>query len=322
MDPRITLTLGPSSEDSRMIRSLLPYATRFRLNASHLTPDTLAEWLTRLARLFAETGRSLPVVVDLQGAKMRIGRIPTVDRLPEQVSLVLGQASDDITVIPVPHPDLFVHVKAGERLTLNDRRVELEVALHCGERLEAVVMKNGPLSSFKGINRPDHPLPYEEITGKDRAMIGAAMRYPFTAFAFSFVHTGSEAALLRGLTDRPLIAKLERPEAMEYLDRIDREFDEIWFCRGDMGAQAGLERLGDLQESMVQAIGSLSSPVVLAGQVLHHLTVSSEPTRAEVVGLHRTARDGFAGVVLSDETATGRYPEAAARVACTYYPEV
>ena len=295
------------------------HADRFRLNASHLTPAELSSWLDRLESLYSETGKILPVVVDLQGAKMRIGQYPSVERVPGKVSIFSGSVSNDPAFIPVPGKELFMEVKAGEQLTLNDRKVVVEVTDVGEGRLGAVVVQNGPLSSRKGINRPEHPIPYHRITDRDREMMLTADPCPFVQFAFSFIHDGQEVVLLRDLTDRCLIAKVERPEAMLYLDSIREHFDEIWFCRGDMGAQAGLGRLGKLQMEMAAAIPALNCPVVLAGQLLQHMSVSPEPTRSEVVGLHRAARDGFMGIVLSDETAVGDYPVEAALAAREYF---
>jgi pyruvate kinase len=133
--------------------------------------------------------------------------------------------------------------------------------------------------------------------------------------AFSFVHDGHEATLLRRQGFARIVAKLERPEALGHLGAIDRSFDELWLCRGDLGAQAGLPALGRLQAEVTAALPRLSHPVFLAGGVLAQMVEHREPTRSEVVHLYDVARAGYAGVVLSDETAVGRYPLAAARAA-------
>ena len=144
------------------------------------------------------------------------------------------------------------------------------------------------------------------------------LRWPFTRFAFSFVHDGTEAALLRPLSGHRIVAaKIELPEAMRHLAAIATSFDELWLCRGDLGAQAGLAALGPLQEDFVGQAQGLGKPYYLAGQVLEHMTHFPHPTRAEVVGLHQAMRDGFSGFVLSDETAVGLHPREVAAFLAT-----
>ncbi len=312
----VTMTLGPATDSDSLIERLMATADRFRLNGSHLTPDELEGWLKRLAAIFERVGRVIPVVVDLQGAKMRIGRYPEVSSLPARVSVRLGEVSDTPEVIPVPHAELFAVAVPGERLLLNDAQVELLVTAVSDGSMEADVTRDGPLSSRKGINRPDHPLPFDALLPRDAAQVAVARRFPFVRFAYSFVHTGREAAMLReAAPGAHLIAKIERPEAMEHLAAVDAAFDETWFCRGDLGAQAGIERLGVLQARYADAIGvALHKPAILAGQVLHHMSDHPTPTRSEVVHLYDTRRLGWAGIVLSDETAVGANPELVADV--------
>jgi pyruvate kinase len=292
-------------------------AGRFRLNASHLDDDSLERWLNRLEQIFEARGETRPVVVDLQGAKMRVGEMAPADRLPDELTLVCAPGPETAAgAIPVPHPELFEAVRPGERLTLNDARVELEVTAHGGHRLGARVVRNGPLSAHKGINRPDHPIPYRRLRDRDRAVVRRATRRPFCQLAFSFVLDGSEVPLLRAETNAHLVAKLERPEALPHVSAIAHAFDEIWFCRGDLGAQAGLSALGPLQRRFAAAVGDLPVPALLAGQVLEHMSSCPEPTRTEVVHLYDAACSGWAGIVLSDETANGRDPVAVARFLC------
>lgn len=305
----MTTTLGPASEEEVVLRRLFDVSQRFRLNSSHLSGEALSHWLLRLQSLFTETGRTVPVVIDLQGAKMRIGRVPKVDFLPEVVRLVLQAAPDGI---PIPHPELFEALRPGETLTLNDARVRLVVESAEKSSCRCRVVHQGPLESHKGINRPDHPIPLKGLLPGDREAVEVGHRFPFVEFAFSFVHTGAEATLLRDVTGRRLIAKVERPEAMQHLDDIAALFDEIWLCRGDLGAQAGLARLGRLQHDFTNRMPEFGVPCHLAGQVLEHMTHHPEPTRTEVVHLYDVERNGFGGIVLSDETAVGAYPIAVA----------
>ena len=312
---QIVATLGPASAQVETQRALAEVVDRFRLNASHLDAASLERWLEGLAALYWELGRELPVVVDLQGAKMRVGALPTPLELVQgsTVCFVRDQPRDPghdigIDAIPVLHPQLYAAIAAGERLWLDDARLEVavsEVDAEAGE-IRAEVLRGGLLRANKGINRPQHPVPCETLSPRDEAMLKVALRYRFCELAFSFVHDGSEAALLPTTVKR--IAKIEREEALSHLHAISAAFDELWLCRGDLGSQAGIFRLGELQERFcVEHIAAHpDTPGLLAGQVLEHLTEHREATRSEVVGLHQAERSGFAGIVLSDETAVGR----------------
>lgn len=303
------VTLGPATSSEAGIAALLDVAAAFRLNASHLSSDALADWLATVDRVFTAQGRSIPVSIDLQGAKMRIGEIPPRHHMPDRVRLVHADAHAAPDHIPVPHAAFFTSVAPGDLITLNDARIALRVTSVSRDHCDAEVTRNGPLSSHKGLNRDTHPLPCPRLSDADRAAVETALRWPFTRFAFSFVHDGAEAALLRPLTgDRVVAAKIELPLAFPHLPAIAAAFDELWLCRGDLGAQAGLAALGPLQEAFVEAARRFGKPYYLAGQVLEHMTWFPQPTRAEVVGLHQAWRDGFAGIVLSDETAVGRHP--------------
>ena len=313
------VTLGPASSDLPVLEALLDVACAFRLNASHVTGADLGQWLEKIAALRVARGREIPVYVDLQGAKMRIGRYDEQEGLPPRIRFEHGTESDSPECIPVPHAVFFETVQPGDTITLNDARVSvrIEEVERAGPAPHAwgQVVQDGPLSSHKGINRQDHPLPCRCLSDRDREAVRVAMEWPFTRFAFSFVVDGSEATLLRPLVGgRPMVAKIERPEAFPHLEGIAAAFDELWLCRGDLGAQAGLASLGRLQEEFVQRCPGLGRPYHLAGQVLEHMTHFPNPTRTEVVALYQAERDGFAGFVLSDETAVGRHPLDVARL--------
>ncbi len=309
------LTLGPATSSPDMMAALLGVAGAFRLNASHLVPESLARWLEALDRVFHSAGHTVPVYVDLQGAKMRIGSYPDCRFLPERVHLILGEKSETPQTIPVPHPAFFQAVRAGDLLTLNDARVGLRVLSTDDRACQAEVVRDGPLSSHKGLNRRGHPLPCPSLSEGDRRAVEVALDHEFVRFAFSFVHDGTEADLIRPrVGGRVVAAKIELPEALDHLGGIADRFDELWLCRGDLGAQAGLAALGSLQETFVRRATGLGRPRYLAGQVLEYMTHFPQPTRAEVVGLFQAEREGFAGVVLSDETAVGRHPLEVARL--------
>lgn len=311
----VVATLGPASAPQPVFQQLVRLADGLRLNASHLSAHELMGWLERLSQAFDAQGRVRPVVIDLQGAKMRLGRLEPRACLPDEIELRdTEEVRGSTPALPVPHPRLYAAVRPGERLSLNDRRVVLEVLRVAPGRIDTRVLRNGPVAARQGLNREEHPIPLDRLTEADVRAIEVGSRFAFTHFALSFVHTGAELGLLRDHTDRPCVAKVERPETLAHLEALAVGFDALWLCRGDLGAQAGLRALGPLQERVTRALPTLACPVLLAGQVLHHMCSSPRPTRSEVVHLHDVATRGFAGVVLSDETAVGAHPVEVLRV--------
>ncbi|MEQ8958201.1 MAG: pyruvate kinase [Coleofasciculus sp. C2-GNP5-27] len=317
---KTVFTLGPASENKRLITQLSQTADRFRLNVAHITADGLNTWLQRLTEIFTEHGKTLPLVLDLQGTKMRIGSYPSCDYLPEIVRLFFGQSSDDITQVPIPDKNLFQALSIGDILSLNDARIQLEVIAIQPKSATAKVLTNGGLSAYKGINRVNHPVPFTQLNQHDQTAVELGLTYPFVQFACSFVLDGKEVSTIRQqIRDRYLIAKIERPEAMHHLSQLDQGFDELWFCRGDLGAQVGLKALGQLQAAFIAQFPQLSRPTFLAGQVLEYMTHFPQPTRSEVVHLYDIQQAGFDGIVLSDETAIGQYPAQVAAFLAHFY---
>jgi len=305
--PEIILTIGPASEGQDILRWMTRVATRLRLNASHLSPEQLGSRLAALARLFGETGRTLPVVIDLQGAKVRIGAYPAGGVPPATVQLHLAERSEDVAVIPVPHESVFALTEVGDVLHLDDRRVVLRVVEQLApDRLLATCVRPGALGPAKGLSCPGRAYELARVTPRDLQAIEAGNRFPFVEYAVSYVLDGREAAPLRAAVgQRRLVAKVERPAALAALPALDRQFDELWLCRGDLGAEVSLVELGRLQAEFARALPGLRCPGILAGEVLGSMVRSPLPSRSEIVHLWDTLHQGFKGFVLSDETAVG-----------------
>ncbi len=303
------LTIGPASSSPDMVAALGRVATRFRLNTSHMSGDRLRESLSGIERVFHDIGRVLSVVLDLQGAKVRIGRYPNVSSVPAAVELRFAEASDSPAVIPVPHASVFEKTTVGDLVHLNDRKVILRITDRNGpDSFEAECIRSGPLSSNKGFNCENRAYELVRLSPRDAEAIRIGNEFPFVEYAVSFVLDGSEAGLFRPLTgNRRLIAKIERPAAIDRLTAIDALFDETWLCRGDLGAEADLRGLGALQARYVAAFPALRRPKILAGEVLGSMTAAPLPSRSEIVHLHDILTAGFDGIVLSDETASGSH---------------
>jgi pyruvate kinase len=296
---QLVATIGPAS--AGVVADLAAAgATAFRLNASHLDIDQLSAALSAIRH----SCPGAPVVVDLQGAKMRIALPRPRDvATGETIRLSPGGDAD----IRVPHAELFAQAKAGDTLSVDDGRVRLEVVCAGPAVIEARALEGGRLLPNKGLNVDHHPVRLDGLTERDLAVCRIADRYSADGLAFSFMIDGTEAGWLRAVSPRSrVIGKVERCEAVSRIDEIARRVDAVWICRGDLGAQLGPAALARFVAALEPS--RLPVPVLMAGQVLEHLTCHPEPTRSEVCHLYDLVARGYAGVVLSDETAIGADP--------------
>ena len=301
-------TLGPSSFNAEQITNLLEVSTCFRLNIAHLTSEQLEDKLNQIQQIYYESRKELPVVLDLQGAKVRIGKCSEHISLPEQVILIAADKSDETGKIPVAFSSVFENSEPGDRLHLNDAKVILEIEKVSSEEIQAKVIANGPLCSGKGLNSPTKTFELAQVANCDKKAIKIGMKYPWVHFAVSFVNDGIEANIFRPLiSERKMIAKIEQISAFDHLEKIDSLFDELWLCRGDLGAEVGFNKLGRLQEEFIKAFPKLKKPKILAGEVLGSMVNQPQPSRSEIVHLYSILKSGFNGIVLSDETACGNY---------------
>lgn len=308
--PQLVVTLGPASAGKE--RALLDAgATSLRLNASHLEVPRLVTWLERVRAVSAD----VPVVVDLQGAKMRVGQFPPrAVTKSAVVRFVLGEQVDAGDAVPVPHKDLFTAVRPGEVLSCDDDRLRCEVESNSGDVLVARWLTDGTLKPKKGINRAAHPVDIDEMSARDVAQVKAAKAFGPVSFAWSFMTDGRESAWLRALAPGcPVVGKMETGEPLAAIDGVLLLVDALWICRGDLGAQLGPAALARFVSRWRPPADGV--PVLMAGQVLQHLASAAEPTRSEVCHLYDLLQRGYAGIVLSDETAVGVDPVQAVKTA-------
>jgi pyruvate kinase len=296
---QLVATIGPAST-SVAPQLAAAGATAFRLNASHLGPSDLSDALGRLTRDCPDA----PVVVDLQGAKMRVALPrPREVGTSERVRFTPTPGGD----VHVPHPELFEQAREGDVLSADDGRVRFDIERPGAGVIEARALSAAVLRPRTGINLERHPVRLAGLTALDAQACTLAARGGASGLAFSFMLDGTEAAWLRhaapGCT---VVGKVERQEALDRLGDIAARVDAVWICRGDLGAQLG-------SAALARSVASLDPrrfqvPVLMAGQVLEHLTRHREPTRSEVCHLFDLVARGFAGIVLSDETAIGDDP--------------
>ena len=327
----VIATLGPATRSEDHWTALLDAgANRFRLNTSHMTIAETGSWVDALREFLEATDRpDVGIVLDLQGSKWRIGPIrPITVEAGDRLTLSAGEDGEDATVIPVPHEAFFRAVEASNgEVRLNDGKVILKVSGRGSagranppvddRSIEATVVRGGPLSGGKGITVPGTEHRNEGLGEKDRELLSRWCGR--TAFAVSYVKDAVEMERFRGEAgpEAVLIAKLERQSALADVEGIVAYTNELWLCRGDLGAELGFAEMA----AAVRRFRPIRTvPSILAGQVLEHMTEHPTPTRSEVCYLYDALHAGFRGVVLSDETAVGQYPIEACRTASLFRP--
>lgn len=317
----LVVTLGPATEAEGIADALAQAgATGFRLNTSHLALGALHAWLDRLARAFGSP-LPLPVVLDLQGSKWRLGDFAAFPlQAGSPVELILAARCGSDGTLPVPHHDFFQAAASSDgEIVLNDAKSLLRIEAASGERIRARVERGGEISANKGITFARSEYRKETLSEKDRQVFDGTQAIGNVRYAVSYVKDAAEMARYRALLPGShLIAKLERATAVAEARAIAASCDEVWLCRGDLGAEMGARGMAQAVHGFTTQVPSLPVPALLAGQVLEHMTEHPSPTRSELCYLHDALQAGYGGVVLSDETAVGRYPVEACRAAALF----
>lgn len=329
----ITATLGPASAEEKTWGAMIDAgATAFRLNTSHLSLDDMDGWLVRLNSFFVSGGVTIPVVLDLQGSKWRLGNFPPVVLVEGQrIDLVLEPDVQAPGVLPVPHRDFFTAAALSDgNIVLNDAKIHLQLEFLNEKRLTAQVLVGGPISPNKGITYVSSAFRVETLGEKDRAVLQHTSELEWVRYAISYVKDAVEVQQFRSQVLKffahkgcipYLIAKLERQPALDEAAMISQWVDELWLCRGDLGAELGIAGMAAAAHNFTRKVRDLPVPVFLAGQVLEHMTMNPTPTRSEVYTLYDALQNGYRGFVLSDETAIGRYAAASCRAAGIFLDE-
>ena len=311
---KIVATLGPASNNEKTIRALFEEgADVFRINMSHTTPDALRQSHAIIRKIETEFSRPIGILIDLQGPKLRIGKFESgAIRLTEGdiVSFVRRESVGGLGRVHLPHPEIFQAVQPGHSLLLDDGKLRLRVVEASDVRIDAEVLTSGTLGSRKGISLPDTVIPLEAMTDKDRADLEDALGVGIDWVALSFVQRATDIAearkLIRGHT--AIMAKIEKPSALAELAEIIDLADGIMVARGDLGVEMPVEKVPGLQKQITRAARNAGKPVVVATQMLESMILSSAPTRAEVSDVATAVFDGADAVMLSAESAVGKYP--------------
>ena len=323
---KIVATLGPSSSTPEQIRALFESGVDvFRLNFSHGSHGDHHARFAAIRDVEAATGRPIGILADLQGPKLRLGTFaggPIELAAGARFRLDLDRRPGDAIRAPLPHPEIFQALEPGTQLLLDDGKVRLE-AETCGtEYAETRCRVGGVLSDRKGVNVPNAVLPLSAITEKDHADLAFALDHGADWIALSFVQRPDDVALGRKLVAgrAGLMVKLEKPSAIQRLAEIIEQADAVMVARGDLGVEMPPEDVPVVQKQVVHACRLTGKPVIVATQMLESMISMPTPTRAEASDVATAVYDGADAVMLSGETAAGRYPvEAVAmmdRIAC------
>jgi pyruvate kinase len=310
---KIVATLGPASRSEEKIRALfVAGADVFRINMSHTDHARLAEMVATIRKIEESEQRPISILVDLQGPKLRLGRIDG-ERMLEtgsRVVLAKGETIADTSLLPIPHPEIFAALKAGANLLIDDGKVRLVAERVTEDRIEARVVQGGIVKNHKGVNLPDTILPIAALTPKDRADLDCALSLPIDWLGLSFVQRPSDVAEIRkAVAGRAgVLSKIEKPMALDLLPEILELSDAVMVARGDLGVELPLEAVPGRQKQIIQAARHAGKPVVVATQMLESMISSAVPTRAEVSDVANAIFEGADAVMLSAESASGQYP--------------
>ena len=311
---KIVATLGPASGTPERIGALFDAGVDvFRINMSHTSHSMLADLHRMVRAQETAAGRPIGILVDLQGPKIRLGTLPGGSRIlkeGEQVRLVRKVVADDPNDIPIPHPEVFAAMKMRHTLLIDDGRIRLRLLTVKDYYADAMVVVGGEIKDRKGVNLPDTLLPVSAMTPKDRTDLDAALNLGVDWIALSFVQRVDDVAELKKIVAgrAGVLAKIEKPKALESLGEILEMADALMVARGDLGVELPLEAVPGRQKQIIRAARKAGKPVVVATQMLESMIGSPVPTRAEVSDVATAVFEGADAVMLSAETASGKYP--------------
>jgi pyruvate kinase len=315
---KIVCTIGPASRSPRVIEKLLSAGMDVaRLNFSHGSHEEHAQNIAHLRAAAQEQKKTIAILADLQGPKIRTGVLagggPVLLRTGQEFVITTAKILGDSTRVNTTFTPLPQEVHRGDRILLSDGLIELRVKQVRPPNVICEVVNGGALGEHKGINLPGIKLRVPALTPKDRADLKFALKHGVDYIAVSFVRRPEDVLLAKQLIRRagketPVIAKLEKPEAIENLDAILRAADGVMVARGDLGVEMNPEKVPVVQKTIIARAREFRRPVITATQMLESMTENPRPTRAEASDVANAIFDGSDAVMLSAETASGKYP--------------
>lgn len=314
---KILCTIGPSSRSQEVLREMIKAGMDVaRVNFSHGNSEEHIEVMGRLRRLSRALGRPVAIMQDLGGPKIRVGEVrpePVFLKKGDTVTIVSKKIIGNSHSLSVNYPWLPQKVKPGASILINDGAIRLRAISSSKKEMRCRVLQGGLLSSHKGVNLPDTRLDIEALTEKDKRDILLGLKEGVDIIALSFVRNARDIQKARGFIssrggDVPIIAKIERRQALENLEEIMEEADGVMVARGDLGVETELEEVPLLQKKIIRACNLLGKPVITATQMLESMIKNPSPTRAEATDVANAVLDGTDALMLSGETAVGSYP--------------
>lgn len=333
---KIVCTLGPATASPEVIRAMIRAGmTVARLNFSHGGAESKRQMAELIRRVAEEEDRFVALMGDLQGPKIRVGKLPDGGVLLEEgreIVFTSGPISDPQVEIPFPHPDIILDLRIGDHILLDDGTLELEVLAVSPPAARCRIKVGGMLTSNKGVNLPGVALKLTAMTEKDCADAAVALELDLDYLALSFVRSAKDVeelrahlkALAQASSERrpgenphripAIVAKIEKPEALKELDAIVRAADAVMVARGDLGVETAPEQVPLAQKQIIHLCNRLGKPVITATQMLQSMIDNPRPTRAEASDVANAILDGSDAVMLSGETSVGKYPVEAVRM--------
>ena len=318
---KIVCTIGPASDSEETIRDLMRLGMDVaRLNFSHGTHAEHAERISRLRRVALDLKRTICILQDLQGPKIRTGRLEDGKRVLLKSGATLTITPHKIVgnaeLIATDFPGLAREVAPGSRILLSDGRIELKVRAVRGDDVECEVLNGGSLGEQQGINLPGAAMSIDALTEKDKIDLQFGLQAGVDVVALSFVRSAADIMVAKNLMRQygksvPIIAKLEKPQAIDRLEEILEVTNGVMIARGDLGVELPPERVPVIQKLVIQRAEVWRRPVITATQMLESMTENPRPTRAEASDVANAIFDGSDSVMLSGETASGNYPREA-----------
>jgi pyruvate kinase len=311
---KIVATLGPSSSTPEVIRALFKAgADAFRMNFSHGTHEQHAKTHAIIRQVEKEVRRPIGVLMDLQGPKLRIGTFasgPVQLKAGERFRLDLDPTPGDASRATLPHPEIFAALETGTDLLLDDGKLRWRVEHFGQDFAETEVVIGGQLSERKGVNVPGVVLPLSPLTKKDRKDLEFGLELGVEWLALSFVQRAEDVAEARALARNraAIMTKLEKPAAIEQLQAIVDASDAVMVARGDLGVELPPEQVPAIQKRTLRLCRKAGKPVIVATQMLDSMVQAPTPTRAEASDVATAVYDGADAVMLSAESASGKYP--------------
>jgi len=314
---KIVCTIGPASESPQTLEALMQAGMNVaRLNFSHGTQEEHLRKIENIRQIAGRMKQPVAILQDLSGPKIRIGKVKEGGvelRRGEDFSLTNQEIMGDEKGVSVNYAPLPDEVKPGDTILLSDGTIELQVLKSDGQKIRCRVMVGGVLTSQKGVNFPSRSILASAFTEKDRQDLLFGIQHGVDLIGLSYV---KEAADIKGVkrflekesADIPVIAKMERKEALEHVDEILLASDGIMVARGDLGVETPLEKIPNVQKMLIRKANALGKPVITATQMLRSMVDHTQPTRAEVTDVVNAIYDGTDAIMLSEETAIGQFP--------------